>query len=410
MKPSFIEVYRMKFTDLSSAEFYKDPYPLYQRIRDEGRLVPIGTNMFVTGHHDIIEALLLDRKMGRKYLDSIRVRYGEEGVHEPVCQTVSRMFLLMNPPAHTRLRALLMKAFNARQIELLREATQAIADELIDALPWSRPFDLVSKFTIPMPIRIICRLLDVRVDDAPTLGVEVGELVLSLEAAPMTADQLANANAAALNLEAYFKDVVAARRRKPGTDLISTLLSVNDDGDTFTEDEIISNVILLFAAGHETTSNMIGNALISLHRHPDQLDKLRAHPELLPRAVSECMRYDSSVQLVGRTALEETEVDGVTLPKGTLVFMMLGAANRDPAYFDKPDKLDIERPVSTNRSIAFGGGIHYCLGARLATLELETALKKLLTRLPDLRLTNLDDLKWHPRNTLRGVTSLIATR
>ncbi len=363
----------MKFTDLSSAEFYKDPYPLYQRIRDEGRLVPIGTNMFVTGHHDIIEALLLDRKMGRKYLDSIRVRYGEEGVHEPVCQTVSRMFLLMNPPAHTRLRALLMKAFNARQIEVLREVTQAVVDELIDALPWSRPFDLVSQFTLPMPIRIICRLLDVRVDDAPTLGVEVGELVQSLEAAPMTADQLANANAAALNLEAYFKDVVAARRRKPGTDLISTLLSVNDDGD-------------------------------------DQLDKLRAHPELLPRAVSECMRYDSSVQLVGRTALEETEVDGVTLPKGTLVFMMLGAANRDPAYFDKPDKLDIERPVSTNRSIAFGGGIHYCLGARLATLELETALKKLLTRLPDLRLTNLDDLKWHPRNTLRGVTSLIATR
>jgi cytochrome P450 len=366
--------------------------------------------MFVTGHHDIIEALLLDRKMGKRYLDSIRVRYGEEGVYEPVCQTLSRMLLSMNPPAHTRLRALLMKAFNARQIEVLREVTQAVVDELIDALPWSRPFDLVSQFTLPMPIRIICRLLDVRVDDAPTLGTEVGELVQSLEAAPMNADQLANANAAALNLEAYFKDVVAARRRKPGTDLISTLLSVNDDGDTFTEDEIISNVILLFAAGHETTSNMIGNALISLHRHPDQLDKLRAHPELLPRAVSECMRYDSSVQLVGRTALEETEVDGVTLPKGTLVFMMLGAANRDPAQFDNPDKLDIERPVSTTRWIAFGAGIHYCLGARLATLELETALKKLLTRLPDLRLTNLDDLKWHPRNTLRGVTSLIATR
>ncbi|MFL9962497.1 cytochrome P450 [Paraburkholderia sediminicola] len=400
----------MKFTDLSSAEFYQDPYPLYQRIRDDGRLVPIAANTFITGHHDIIEALLLDRKMGRRYLDSIRVRYGEEGIHEPVFQTMSRMFLMMNPPEHTRLRALLMKAFNARQIDLLREVTQAVADELIDALPADRPFDLVSSFTVPMPVRIICRLMDVRIDDASMLGADVGELMQSLEAAPLSADRLASANAAARKLEAYFKDVVAARRRKPGTDLISTLLSVNDDGDTFSEDEIISNVILLFFAGHETTSNMIGNALISLHRHPDQLDKLRAHPELLPRAVSECMRHDSSVQFVARTALEETEVDGVTLPKGTTVFMLLGAANRDPARFENPDKLDIERSESTNRSIMFGGGIHYCLGARLATLELETALGTLLTRLPNLRLTNIDDLQWHPRNTLRGVTSLIATR
>jgi cytochrome P450 len=410
MYPSAVQAYRMKFTDLSSADFYRDPYPLYQRIRDEGRLVPIAPNTFITGHYDIIDALLLDRKMGKGYLDGIRVRYGEEGVHQRVFQTISRMFLMMNPPAHTRLRALLMKAFNARQIELLRETSQVVADELIDALPANGPFDLVSTFAVPMPVRIICRLLDVRIDDAPMLAAEVGQLVQSHEAAPLNADQLASANSAASNLEAYFKDVVAARRRKPGTDLISTLLSVNDNGDTFSGDEIISNVILLFSAGHETTSNMIGNALISLHRHPDQLDKLRAHPDLLPRAVSECMRYDSSVQLVTRMALEETEVDGATLPKGAIVFLLLGAANRDPAHFEKPDKLVIERPESTSRSIMFGGGIHYCLGARLATLELETALGTLLTRLPNLRLTNIDDLQWHPRNTLRGVTSLIATR
>ncbi len=150
---------------------------------------------------------------------------------------------------------------------------------------------------------------------------------------------------------------------------------------------------------------MIGNALISLHLYPDQLDKLRAHPELLPRAVSECMRYDSSVQLVRRMAVEETEVDGVTLPKGTIVFMPLGAANRDPAHLDKADKLVIERPETTNRSIMFGGGIHYCLGARLATLELETALETLLKRMPNLRLTNLHDLQWHSRNTRRETNS-----
>jgi cytochrome P450 len=410
MNPLSVQAYRMKFTDLSSADFYRDPYPLYQRLRDEGRLVPIAPNTFITGHYDIIHALLVDRNMGKGYLDTVRVRYGEEAVHQPAFQAMSRMFLMMNPPAHTRLRALLMKAFNARQIDLLREVTQAVADELIDALPADRPFDLVSTFAVPMPIRIICRLMDVRIDDASMLSAHVGELVQSLEVAPLNADRLASANAAARELEAYFKDVVAARRRKPGTDLISTLLSVNDAGDAFSEDEIVSNVILLFFAGHETTSNMIGNALISLHRHPDQLDKLKAHPELLPQAVSECMRYDSSVQFVARVALEETEVDGVTLPEGTIVFILLGAANRDPAHFDKPDELIIERPENTNRSIMFSGGIHYCLGARLATLELETALETLLKRMPNLRLTNLHDLQWHSRNTLRGVTSLIATR
>jgi cytochrome P450 len=156
--------------------------------------------------------------------------------------------------------------------------------------------------------------------------------------------------------------------------LMACRMIVNNNGDTFNEDEIISNVILLFAAGHETTSNMIGNALISLHRHPDQLDKLRARRDLLPRAVTECMRYDSSVQVITRMAFEETEVDGARLPKDTIVFLLLGLSNRDPARFDKPDTLDLDRPESTNRSIMFGGGIHYCLGARLATLELETAL------------------------------------
>jgi cytochrome P450 len=399
----------MKFNDLSSAEFYRDPYPLYQRLRSEGRLVPIAPNTFISGHYDIIDALLVDRKMGKGYLDGVRVRYGEEGVHQPAFQALSRMFLMMNPPAHTRLRALLMKAFNARQIELLRETSQAVADELIDALPKDRPFDLVSEFAMLMPVRIICRLLDVRIEDAPMLAAEVGKMVLSLEAAPMDPDQLAIVNAANLNIEAYFKEIVAARRKKPGTDLISMLLSIEDGGDTFSEDEIVSNVVLLFAAGHETTSNMIGNALISLHRHPGQLDKLRAHPELLPRAVSECMRHDSSVQLVTRMALEDTEVDGIAIPKGTILFLLVGSANRDPARFDKPDELVIERTENANRSIMFGGGIHYCLGARLATLELETALGTLLTRLPNLRLTNIDDLQWHARNTLRGVTSLMAT-
>jgi cytochrome P450 len=400
----------MNYTDLSSADFYKDPYPVYQRIRQEGRLVQVAPNTLITGHYDIVHALLVDRKMGKCYLESVRSRYGEEGVHQPVFQALSRMFLMMNPPAHTRLRALLMKAFNAKQIELLHGISQSVADELIDALPADGPFDLVSEFAVPMPIRIICRMMDLCVEDALMLGAEVGQVAQSLEPAPLSADRLASANRAARNLEAFFKDVIAARREKPGTDLISTLLSVNDEGETLSEDEIISNAILLFAAGHETTSNAIGNALIALHRHPDQLDQLRARPELVPRAVSECLRYDSSAQILQRVALKDTEIDGVTLPKGTFVLLSLGAANRDPAQFDEPDRLIIQRAQSTSHSIMFGAGIHYCLGARLAMLELETALGTVLRRIPKLRLTNLDSLQWHPRNTLRGVISLTGIR
>jgi cytochrome P450 len=400
----------MNYTDLASADFYKDPYPLYQRLRQAGPLVPIAPRTLITGHSDVVRALLVDRKMGKEYMEAVRTRYGEAGVHQPVFQALSRMLLMMNPPAHTRLRALLMKAFNARQIDLLREILQSSADELIDALPADQPFDLVSQFALPMPIRIICRMMDVRVDDAPMLGAEVGRLAQALEAAPLSADQLASANTALSNLEAYFKDVVAARRGKPGTDLISTMLSVNDNGDTFSEDEIIWNAIFLFASGHETTSNMIGNALIALHRHPHQLDKLRAHPELLTRAISECVRYDSSVQVVQRVALEDTEIGGIAVSKGTIVLLSLGAANRDPAQFDEPDRLLIERPESSSPALMFSGGIHYCLGARLAMLELETALGTVLRRLPELRLTNLEELQWHPRNTLRGVTSLLGTR
>jgi cytochrome P450 len=400
----------MKYSDLSSLDFYQNPYPVYQRMRQEGRLVPIAPNTLITGHFDIVQALLVDRKMGKGYLDVVRGRYGEEGVGQPIFQALSRMLLMMNPPMHTRLRALLMKAFNAKQMESLRETSMSVAEELIDALPNDGPFDLVSQFAVPMPIRIICKMMDLSVDDAPMLGGEVSKLVQSLEAAPQSPDQIASANSATLHLEAYFKDVILARREKPGTDLISTLLSVNDNGDTFNDDEIVSNAILLFAAGHETTANMIGNALIALHRHPDELHRLKERPELLPQAVSECLRYDSSVQAVQRVALEDTEVEGIAIPKGTIVLLSLGAANHDPAQFDEPTRLMIERPESTSRSVMFAGGVHYCLGARLAMLELESALGAVLRRLPELRLTNLDNLQWHSRNTLRGVSSLLGVR
>lgn len=397
----------MNLQDLSTPEFYRDPYPLYEKMRARGKLFNVAPHILMTGHYDMIDAMLLDRRMGKGYMESIRVRYGEQGPAQPIFQGLARMFLMMNPPVHTRLRALLMKAFDARRVDGLRQVCQEVADELIGAFPRGQAFDLVPAYSQPLPVRIICRLLDIPVEDADMLERDVGQLVQALEAAPLAAPTLAQVNAAMLKVEDYFRGVVEARRRRPGEDLVSVLLSVREDGQGLTEDEIVSNVILLFVAGHETTANMIGNALIALHQHPDQLRLLAQRPELLPKAINECMRYDSSVQFLTRVALEDTEAGGIALPKGSIVFMSLGAANRDPGRFAEPDRLSIEREETGNRLLSFGGGIHYCLGARLAAMELQIGLGSLLDRLPGMRIVDLDDLQWRKRNTVRGVEALV---
>ncbi|KWU23379.1 cytochrome [Burkholderia cenocepacia] len=398
----------LKYADLASPEFYRNPYPLYQQLRAAGPLVPIAPNTFITGRADIVRAVLVERKLGRGYLEAIASRYGEEGAKAPVFQAISRMMMLWNPPMHTRVRALLMKAFNARQIEGMREMTQQVADDLIDALPIDRPFDLVEGLTTPMPLTIICRLMGIRMEDTPMLGAETAKIVQALEAAPLNEQKLHEANTATIKVEDYFAKLVEERRQTPGDDLISKLLSVNDNGDTLTEEEIISNVLLMFVAGFETTGGMMGNALIALHQHPEQLAKLRANPALISSAVSECMRYDSSVHAVQRTALEDVEVAGIQLKKGTLVMLSLGAANRDPAQYEDPDAFLIERPDS-GMPLWFAGGIHYCMGARLAMMELEIAINTLLARFPMMQLTNLDSFEYQTRNTVRGVKSIMAT-
>jgi cytochrome P450 len=397
----------MKFTDLSSPAYFDNPYPFYEGIRHAGAFVPLAPNVMLTGRHAVIDALLPDRRMGKTYMPSVIARYGESAREQPVFQALERTFLMMNPPAHTRLRALLMKAFNARQIETLRTIAEETTESLIDAMAGKREADLVSEFAMPLPLQIICRLLDVPVEEGQRLGDAASLLVSAFDLAPLSADALAKANQAALDLEQYFGAVIAQRRATPGNDIISSLIQADEGGERLSEEEIVSNVILLFVAGHETTSNTLGNALIALHRHPAQLERLRADPSLVSKAVAECARYDTAVQMVVRTAFDDIEVHGQTLARGSIVFMLLGSANRDPARFEEPDTLDIEREPS-GHLLTFGAGIHYCLGARLTMMELEIALHKLMTRLPQLRLTNLDALVWRKRNNLRGVETLMA--
>lgn len=395
----------MNFASFSSPAFFTDPYPIYEKVREAGPLLPVAPNVLVTGRFEIIDALLRDRRMGKTYLQSVSVRYGEAATQYPVFQALSRTFLMMNPPSHTRLRTLLMKAFNAKQIEKLREIVEITSDDLLARIGSKAEFDLVAEYALPLPVEIICRLLGISPADGLKLGAAASRLIAAFDLAPLDEARLAVANEAALTLEWYFKQVVEQRRASPGDDIISSLVSVEDDGATLSDEEIISNVILLFIAGHETTSNMIGNAFIALFRQPAQLLALKREPALIPKAIVECMRYDSSVQMVVRTALEDVAIGNTTLARGTIVFMLVGAANRDPAVFPHPDQLDFNREGNVP-SLAFGGGIHYCLGARLAQLELEVAIGALLGRFPDMHPTNLDQLTWHPRNNLRGVESL----
>nr|WP_236632849.1 cytochrome P450 [Xylella taiwanensis] len=343
--------------------------------------------------------------MGKNYMESVRLRYGDDAPDMPLFQGFKRMFLMINPPMHTHLRGLVMQAFSGRESESMRALATDTAHRLIDQFEQKQSVDLVTEFSFPLPMRIICRMMDVDIGDSIGLGLGISKIAKVLDPAPMSADELVQTNAAYEELAQYFTKLIEARRMQPGTDLISMLLRAEEDGQKLTHDEIVSNVIMLLLAGYETTSNMIGNALIALHHHPKQLALLKSDLALIPQAVLECLRYDGSVQFTIRAALEDVEVEGEVVPRGTMVILMLGAANRDPAQFTDPEHLDISR--KQGRSQAFSAGIHHCLGYRLALIELECALSALFERLPHLRLTNPDRLSWNQRGNLRGVNALI---
>ncbi|QYD72457.1 cytochrome P450 [Paraburkholderia edwinii] len=397
----------MKLADFATPEFFADPYPLYERLRNEGPLLTVGPKKMITGRYGVIEELFLNRQIGRNYLPSVRARYGEEGLRQPALLGFSRMLSQLNPPAHTHLRGLTIKAFNARQIGPLRDTAQAMAHRLIDSFaPRSHgTVDLIAAYAQPLPIAIISGMMDVPFEHSSHFSAALKQMFRLLEPMPLDSEELAKTNDAYLLLARYFGEVVDARRKRPGTDLVSLLISAEENGETLTHDEIVANVIMLYLGGHETTANMIGNTLIALQRHPQQFDALKSDPAKLPNAILECLRYDGSVQLTARMARADTEINGIRIPRDTHVFMALGAANRDPDKFYKPDQLDIER--ESPRPLTFGAGIHHCLGYRLALLELEVALGVLLSRLPSLALTGLEDLRWLPTSAIRGVEQLI---
>lgn len=392
---------------LFTPESIADPYPMYRQLRESMPVLELpDANLVVLSRYADIQTLLRNKKMGHDNFVGLSEAEKEQRLSNPAIANLTRTMLLMNPPDHTRLRSLVVRAFDAKRVEAMRSRIRTTVHTLIDGFIEAGEGDLKKLLTHPLPVIVICEMLGVPKSEQAQFiqGTRIsGRLV---DPTPMSEEELTTANESSLESKAFFTALCDARRADPQDDLTTALVQSESEHGKLSQDELTANIGLLFAAGHETTVNLLGNALIALYRNPDQLALLRTNPDLMPTAVEEFLRYDSSVQLSGRHALEDTEIGGVKLPKGRAVITLLGAANRDPDAYEHPEKLDITR--ERNKPLSFGGGVHLCLGAQLARIETAETLSVLFERLPELTLDNPETPDWRSTVTLRGVTALPA--
>jgi cytochrome P450 len=384
-----------------------DPYPRYAEVRDAGpvhrvRLADGRRAWLVTRYDEALQALT-DARLSKDFR-----RLGEAGpelVPSPQVPAffAGRSMLNADPPDHTRLRTLVSRAFTTRRVEALRGRIQQITDALLDGMAAREGvIDLIATFAFPLPITVIGELLGVPAEDWPMLR---GWFTTLLATGPGVAGD-PRAVEASNGLLRYLLDLLAAKRAAPRDDLLSGLIEACDGEQRLDEQELVATTFLLIVAGHETTVNLIASGTVALLRHPDQLAALRADPSLVPSAVEELLRYDGPVQhATFRYTTEPVEVGGATIPANQRVLVLLASANRDPSRFDDPDRLDVRR--TDRRHLAFGHGIHFCLGAPLARLEGQIAFTSLLGRFPGLRLAvPPEELSWRRGLVLRGLVEL----
>jgi cytochrome P450 len=391
--------------DFDNPIFRANPYPIYRFLRESSPVWKAPNGFWVlTAHADCV-SVLRDNRFGH---GNPNARVSPQFENEPIIRQLTQTMLLVDPPSHTRLRGLVAKAFTARRMEELRPRIEAIVDELIDAVIDQGGMDVRRDFAHKLPVTVICDMLGIPDQDRGVFLNDSNVRGRILDPVELTREELDLANASSQKSAAYFKTLFDYRRANPGDDLTTALLAAREADDRLTDEEALANIGLLFGAGHETTTNLICNGVLALHRNPEQLAKLRADPSLIPNAVEELLRYDSPVQLTGRRALEDIEFRGEHIAAGEQVITLLGAANHDPAAFTgDPDVLDVARPGV--RALSFGGGIHHCIGAQLARIEGEIAFRHLIQRLPEMRLVDPENVEWKPTVTLRGVVALPAT-
>lgn len=386
--------------------FVADPYPAYAELRERGSIHYFdGTTQWIVPRYADVGRLLRDRRFGRTYLHlATHAELGRPEEPErlaPFWSLIRNGMLDREPPDHTRLRRLASRAFTPRMVEQLRGRIQAIMDALVDAVSGAGEIDLIATIAEPLPVTVIAEMLGVPDADRHLLRPWSADICGMYELNP-SEEAGRTAVRACIEFSEYLRTLSRERRSHPTDDLISALAQVVDEGDRLTEDELIGTCVLLLNAGHEASVNVTGNGWWSLFRNPGQLALLRSDPSLVPTAIEELMRYDTPLQMFERWVLEDVEIGGANVPKGAEIALLFGSANRDPAAFDRPEALDLRR--DPNPHVSFGLGIHFCLGAPLARLELEISFTTLLRRLPKMELTA--EPEWKPNYIIRGLKEL----
>jgi cytochrome P450 len=391
-------------TPLVDPAVLADPYPALAALRESGPVHRIDMRMglpvwMVTRYDDVLEALS-DPRLSNDPHNASALSTVLRG------DFLSRSMIGADPPAHTRLRRLVSKAFTARRVEGLRPRVQEITDALLDGITPRGSADLVAEFALPLPVTVIGELLGVPEADRDRFRLWTDEMLDR----PFDPDSdMARVTAGRERMHGYLADLVAAKRAHPSDDLLTDLVQVTDEGERLDAQELLAMTFLLLIAGYVTTVSLVGNGTLALLRRPEQLDRLRADPSLVPQAVEELLRFDGPVNPgVTRYALADLEIGGVRIPRGDMVLLAIAAADRDPKRFPDPDRLDVG--AADPGHLAFGHGIHYCLGAPLARLEGQVAFTALLARLPDLTLAAREDqLRWTGGGVLRGLRELPVT-
>ncbi|MFJ3977461.1 cytochrome P450 [Streptomyces sp. NPDC090021] len=392
------------------AAFVADPYPAYRELRERGRAVWWdATGQWLVPHYADVSALLRDRRLGRTYLHRFtHEEFGRQAPppeHEPFHVLNGNGLLDLEDPAHARVRRLVAKAFTPRTVERLVPAVQRMAGELVGRLLADGGGDLLTTVAEPLPVAVIAELLGVPESDRGLLRPWSADICGMFELRP-DEETARRAVRASVEFSAYVRELIVERRARPGEDLISGLIAAHDAEGRLSEQEMISTCVLLLNAGHEATVNTTVNGWWALFRNPDRLAALRAghDPEKLSTAVDELMRYDTPLQMFERWVLDDIRVGDTDIPRGAEVALLFGSANRDPARFEDPDSLDLER--ADNPHLTFGAGIHYCLGAPLARRELEASFGALLADgVPPMRL--VEEPRWRDGYVIRGLERLL---
>ncbi|RSM56953.1 cytochrome P450 [Amycolatopsis sp. WAC 01376] len=385
-------------------DLVQEPHRVSALLREEGPArkvrMPRGLDVWIVTGYAEARAILADSRVGKDPVAIRRLfeRDGFESAADSAVRALGAHMLNTDPPDHTRLRKLVNQAFTSRTVSRLRPRIEQITAELLDGIGDAERVDLLPSFAVPLPIRVICELLGVHAGDQPAFATWSNTML-----AWSTPEEL---QAAAAKMHAYLVDLIEEKRAEPAGDLLSGLIHASDEGDSLAADELLAMAFLLLVAGFETTVNLIANSVLALLREPDQLAALRGNPALLPGAVEEFLRYDGAIHLATiRFTKEPVPVGDVEIPAGEFVLVSLLGANRDAARFEDPHRLDVTRPASGH--LAFGHGIHYCVGAPLARLEAEIALRGLLERFPALAMgAEPETLRWRESSLVHGLETL----